>query len=130
MEGGIYIVTLNSEKMMSTQAQDRRYDDKNPLHVNKNNCKFGKAINFSGRQCQGYYRTFGKENVNFIPVVALDANDIAEAEKKIKKRLVRWRIKSPSNRLTEWTQGINSEEIKNIIISVIQELDIPYEVIS
>ncbi len=129
MEGGIYLVTLNNDNLMSTQAQDRRYDDKKPLHVNKNNCKVGKAQNFNGRMRLGYYRTFGEENVNFIPVVALDADDIVKAEKKIKKRLARWRIKSPSNKLTEWTQGIDSEDIKNIIISTVQEMGIPYEVI-
>lgn len=127
MTGGIYIVTLNNEEKISTQAHDRRYDNRNPLKVNKENRKFGKAENFNGREHQGYNRTFGEENVNFIPVVTVNISDLAGAEKSVKNRLSKWRLRSPSNRITEWTQGISDNEMKEEIMLAIRELGIEHE---
>lgn len=125
--GGIYIVTLNNEELISTQAHDRRFDDKDVLKVNRDNRKFGKAVDFNGRERQGYYRTFGENNVNFIPIASLEDGD--NAEKAVKLKLSPWCLRSPSNRLTEWTAGIGKNEMIVLIKSAITELEIQHTIL-
>lgn len=129
MEGGIYIVTLNNEEMISTQAHDRRFDDKNPLKVNKQNIKFGKAEDFNGRKLRGYNRTFGKSNVNFIPVVAVKIDNLKKTEDEIKLRLCKWRVRSPSKILTEWTSGISEREIIDEIRTAIDKIGVEHKLL-
>ena len=74
-----------------------------------------------------FYR--GKNNVNFIPVVAANTNDLKILEDAVKEKLMEWRLRSPANRITEWTAGISKEEIINEIISAATELNISYKVL-
>jgi len=127
MTGGIYIVTLNNEELISTQAHDRRFDSKNPLKVNRTNRKFGKADDFNGRERQGYCRTFGERNVNFIPIASVKRIDLKQAEDAVKNALSHWRLRSPANRLTEWTSGISEKEMIQEILSVLKQLDIEHK---
>lgn len=125
--GGIYIVTLNNEELIATQAHDRRFDDKDVLKVNRDNRKFGKALDFNGRERQGYYRTFGEKNVNFLPIVAVE--DADSAERSVKSKLLPWCLRSPSNRTTEWTAGIGKKEMIEKILSAVKELGMQYTVV-
>lgn len=125
--GGIYIVTLNNEELISTQAHDRRFDDKDVLKVNRDNRKFGRAVDFNGRERQGYYRTFGESNVNFMPIVAVEDGD--HAEKAVKSKLSPWCLRSPRNRLTEWTAGIETNEMIELIKSVMSEQKIQHTIL-
>jgi hypothetical protein len=125
--GGIYIVTLNNEKLISTQAHDRRFDGRDVLMVNRENRKFGKAMNFSGRERQGYERTFGAHNVNFLPVIAVAEAD--RVETILKDRFGPWRLRSPAGRLTEWTGGIETAEMIRIIVETALDLDVPHAVL-
>jgi len=130
MVGGIYIVSLKNEEMISTQAHDRRFDNKTPLKVNKENRKFGRAEEFNGRKHQGYNRTFGKQNVSFTPIVTVEIKDLKKAENAVKLKLYKWRIRSPSNRLTEWTRGINESEMVQEILLAIRQLGIEHKVLT
>lgn len=125
--GGIYIVTLNNEELISTQAHDRRFDDKDVLMVNRDNRKFGKAIDFNGRERQGYCRTFGDNNVNFLPIVAVE--DIDHAENVVKSKLTHWCLRSPSNRQTEWTAGIGTTEMIELIKSAMIEHNLRHRIL-
>lgn|GEM_PF-1831398 len=110
-ERGLYVVTLNNQHPISANADDKRIAHI-AIKVNRENCKFGKAVNLSNRR-KNYYKTFGEENVNFQPVVLLSEIDIAE--KEVLRRLKQFRQVSPSGNLTEWLHGINSGQIIEVI---------------
>jgi len=129
MSGGIYIVTLNNDELISTQAHDRRFDNKPVLKVNKENIKFGQAVDFEGRKEYGYFKTFGKNNVNYIPVVAVKSDDLKAIEDAVKEKLIEWRLRSPANRITEWTVGISKEQIIDEILSATVQLKIDHKVL-
>lgn len=122
--GGIYVVTLNNEELISTQAHDRRFDDKPVLKVNRNNRKFGKADSFTGRELQGYVRTFTRPNVNFYPVIAV--GDTERAERAVASALRPWCLRSPNNRLTEWTAGIETDEMVDKIVYAVESTGLQF----
>jgi hypothetical protein len=125
--GGIYVVMLKNADLISTQAHDRRFDGQDVPMVNRDNRKFGKALDFSGRERQGYDRTFGAHNVNFLPVIAVADADRVEAV--LKHSLLPWRLRPPAGRLTEWTAGIEAADIIGVIVEAVCDLDIPHTVL-
>ena len=108
---GLYIVTLNNEQLISVNAHDKRRADR-VIKVNKDNCKFGKANILSARR-ENYYKTFGKENVNFKALVLLE--DIQKAETLILRELDQYRIRSNSGRKNEWLAGVSPSQVEKII---------------
>lgn len=126
MESGLYIVTLNNNEPISANAHDPRRANKS-IKVNKNNCKFGKAENFERRK-KNYYKTFGKNNVNYKPVVAMVDYEIAE--EKIKKELISYRIRGKTGRLNEWLQNIESEQVIRVMLKTLKELNLNYELLN
>lgn len=120
---GLYVVTLNNSQPISANADDKRIAHKT-IKVNKENCKFGKAMNLENRK-YNYYKTFGQENVNFIPIASL--SEIAIAEQEILKLLASYRLISPSGNLTEWMNGIDASKIIDLAIEILDNLKIPYE---
>jgi hypothetical protein len=120
---GLYVVTLNNSQPISANADDKRIAHK-AIKVNKANCKFGKAINLENRK-YNYYKTFGQENVNFIPIASL--SEIAIAEQEILKLLSPYRLISPSGNLTEWMHSIDASKIIDLAIEILDNLKIPYE---
>ena len=126
--GGIYIVTLSNDELISTQAHDARYDGKLTLKVNREHRKFGKAQDFSGRERQGYYQTFGEPNVTFMPIV--EVSDIDAAERVLKHAFLPWRLRSPAGRLTEWTAGIETKDMIAMILETVNRLDLPHKALT
>ncbi|MDO9107150.1 MAG: hypothetical protein Q7U57_19585 [Methylovulum sp.] len=120
---GLYVVTLNNSQPISANADDKRIAHK-AIKVNKENCKFGKAVNLENRK-YNYYKTFGQGNVNFIPIASL--SEIAIAEQEILKLLLEYRLISPSGNLTEWMHGIDASKIIDLAIELLDNLKIPYE---
>jgi len=110
---GLYLVTLNNSVPISVNAHDPRIADK-CIKVNKDNCKFGKARNLLARR-QNYYKTFGKENVNFQMIARLDAIDTIE--KRILNALDQYRIRGRTGRKNEWLEGIEPEHVLAIAIA-------------
>ena len=123
---GLYVVTLNNSQAISANADDKRIAHK-AIKVNKENCKFGKSVNLEKRK-YNYYKTFGQENVNFIPIASLSEIELAEQE--ILKQLSPYRLISPSGNLTEWMQGINASKIIDLAIEILDKLKIYYEILS
>ena len=125
-EPGIYIVTLNNEEPISINSQDPRYADKVYM-ANCKNVKVGKAKSLRSRM-HNYIQTFGKENVNFLPLVI--TKEINEAEKAVMKELDRFRVRNPvSNRKTEWLFGITKDQAIEIVITNILRSDINHSMI-
>jgi hypothetical protein len=124
-KSGLYIVTLNNDLPISVNANDKRIADK-CIHVNKLNCKFGKAKCLHRRQ-NNYYKVFGKENTNYQPIVLLE--EISLAEKLILKRLLDYRLRGQSGRLNEWLFNITTEELILIIVSTLKENNMTFEII-
>ena len=116
---GIYIVTLNNDEPISVNSNDKRIAHK-CLKANRSYCKFGKTENLRKRK-NDYYKVFGKENVNFKPI--LSATEIFAIEKLLKNKLDIYRAISPLKRKTEWLQGIKGKELENLIIHTLENSD-------
>ncbi|RLL54744.1 hypothetical protein D8Y20_02900 [Mariprofundus sp. EBB-1] len=112
MDSGIYIVTLNNEQPISVNAQDPRIADR-AIKVTKQNCKVGKAKNLYIRE-KNYFRTFGKENVNFKPIAFVENIEIAE--KAILSRLECYRVRGRTGRKNERLEGISSDEVLDMYL--------------
>jgi hypothetical protein len=119
---GLYIVTLNNETPISVNAQDPRVADR-AIRVTRANCKFGKAKVLVGRK-KNYDKTFGEENVNFFPIVAME--DIEVAERAILKQLLPWRVRGSTNRPNEWLHGISPWEVEVLVLKCLNSLDLPF----
>ena len=125
VESGLYIVTLNNIEPISANAQDPRHAGTS-VKVNKNNCKFGKAVNLEGRR-NNYIKTFGKGNVNYKPVLL--TKEIDKAEKLILSELKPYRIKGPKGKITEWMAGVEPDEILKVVIACLNKHDVEYQLI-
>lgn len=120
---GIYVVTLNNKTPISINAQDPRYADK-VYKANYKNVKVGKA-KFLKSRMGNYFKTFGEENVNFLPVII--TKDIDDAEKTIMKELDDFRVRNPeSNVKTEWLIGITRDRAIEIAVTTIYQSSIIY----
>jgi hypothetical protein len=122
---GLYIVTLNNEQLISSRADDKRAAN-TAVKVNRQNCKFGKAKNLLARR-ENYYKTFGKENVNFHPLAVMD--EIDAAEKAILGRLSDHKVRGSAGYKTEWLVGIEKKEIEAIALNSLKTLGIQYKLL-
>jgi hypothetical protein len=125
MNSGIYIVSLNNHEPISVNAQDPRIADK-AIKVTKANCKFGRAQSLKGRE-KYYFKTFGEHNANFMPVARIE--DFAQAEKAVLARLDQYRIRGRTGRKNEWLEGISAEDVLGVVLSTLEELEIPHELL-
>ena len=116
------MVTLNNEHPISANADDKRRS-KSAVKVNKTNCKFGKARNLEVRK-KNYYKTFGKENVNFIPIASLI--DVDMAEKVVLQQLRQYKITSPSGRKTEWMAGIQYKKVIELAFNTLKSSNVRF----
>jgi hypothetical protein len=124
-KSGLYIVTLNNEIPISVNANDKRIADK-CIHVNRVNCKFGKAKCLQRRH-KNYYKVFGEKNTNYHPIILME--EISLAEKLILKRLMDYRLRGQSGRLNEWLINITKEQLILIIVSTLKENNMTFELI-
>lgn len=125
MESGIYIVTLNNEHPISVNANDPRIAEK-AIKVTKANCKVGKAKSLTARE-KNYFKTFGEENVNFTPLAIIE--DIALVERQILVVLDKFRIRGRTGRKNEWLSGIEASEAKQVVLKVVENSGVPYELV-
>jgi hypothetical protein len=123
MTSGLYIVTLNNSRKMSVNANDLRIADR-CIQVNRENCKIGKAMNFSSRQ-RSYFRVFDEKNVNFFRIVAV-VNPRA-AEKEILSRLKQYRMKGRTGRRNEWLHEISPFEVAHVVLRTLDDIGMRYE---
>lgn len=123
MESGIYLVTLNTERLISVNANDPRIAEE-CIKVNRDNCKFGKAKNLENRR-KNYFKTFGKENVNFVVLATLENIEMAERAKLIE--LEQFRIRGSTGRKNEWLEGIAPSKVVEIVFSTLGRIGLPFQ---
>lgn len=119
---GLYIVSLNNNEPISVNASDLRIAER-CIKVNRNNCKFGRARNLATRK-RNYEKTFGIENINFLPVANLVEIDIAE--KVVLRQLSQWQVRGQTGRKNEWLQEITVEKVQSIAISTLLQAKIAF----
>jgi hypothetical protein len=106
---GLYLVTLNNQQPISTNAADPRIADR-CARVNREHCKFGRARDFARRR-GNYEETFGAHNVNFLPLAAVAEADLAVAERCVLQQLTAYKIRGPSGYRLEWLTGVRPEQV-------------------
>lgn len=89
------------------------------IFVNRENCKYGRAVNLARRKSD-YERTFGTENVVFKVVAVTDHFEAVETEAG--NRLGAFRIRGRTGRQNEWLQGIAAEDVERILADIIRDL--------
>ena len=117
---GIYIVTLNNDKLISVNASDPRIANK-CIKVNKYNFKYGRSKNLESRE-KGYIKTFGPSNVNFVPIALMEYSNAKEVEDSISATLHEYRIRGRTNQPNEWVENIDLSEFILKIITVIESM--------
>ena len=75
-----------------------------------------------------YEKVFGAENVNFIPIAALE--DIIQAERLVLGLLSEWRVRGVTGRKNEWLCGVSAEKVRRIAISALVESGLPFQSIN
>lgn len=115
MASGLYIVILKNNNPIHVNAQDPR-DNGRSITVTKDNCKFGKAKDFEKRK-KNYIKTFGEENVDFLPLVKMA--EIDKFETIVLKSLDLYRIRGRTGRKNEWLENISPEEVVKLVFEVL-----------
>jgi len=119
---GIYIVTLTNEHLISVNA-DRPAIAERCIKVNREHCKFGKALNLQTRR-GNYFKTFGAEQVQFHPIAAVDQPEAIEA--LLALRLLPFRIRGSTGRPNEWLSGITPLEVEAEVLAALKSCGRPY----
>ena len=119
---GLYLVALKNQEPISVNAHDPRIAER-CIKVNRLNCKVGKAANLSGRE-RNYWKTFGAENVIFIPIAYVQ--EFAAAERVALERLSQWRVRGRSGRKNEWLWGIKPDEVIGLVLAALSDSGIPF----
>ncbi len=118
---GIYVVKLFNEELMPADIDSRR--EGTVIEVNKLNCKVGKTIDLNKRR-KDYERVFGPENVCFCPVAELE--EVDEAENHVLNRLEEYQVEGKTGISNEWLERITAEEVRDIILNVLDQNDFEY----
>jgi len=125
LDSGIYIVTLNNNEPISVNADRPKIADR-CIKVTSSNCKVGRAKSFSSRR-SGYFKTFGKENVNFYPIVATE--DFERAERLILSKLGPYRVVGRNGRKNEWLERIDPLVALTIVVEVMEQSEINHRLL-
>lgn len=123
-ESGLYLVILNNEDPISANAHDDRVAHTS-IQVDRKNCKFGKAKNLKRRR-ENYYKTFGEDNADFVPIAVVEFQDLASAERLVGEQLRVFRLRGPSGRITEWMVGVQPEQVIRIALRTLEECGVKF----
>ena len=121
---GLYLVTLASDELISTQAHDVR-KTATALKVNSENIKLGRARLLAGLE-EDYIKTFGKGNPTLHPIVKVELKYLEAASQLAKIALWSYRVRSPRGRRTEWVKGIGFKDVRQLILNELHESNIPF----
>ena len=119
---GIYIVTLTNEHLISVNA-DRPAIAERCIKVNRDHCKFGKAVNLQTRR-GNYFKTFGAEHVQFHPIAAI--TEPAVVESLVALHLLPYRMRGATGRLNEWLSGISALEVEAAVLAALESSGLNY----
>ncbi len=115
---GVYVVELLNDEPISVNA-DRPAIAHRCIKVTRANCKYGKATNLARRQRE-YYKTFGSQNVRFRFFTPTEHHALVEA--LVGQRLAAFRVPGMTGRPNEWLQGIDAQEVEQVVKSVLATL--------
>jgi len=121
---GLYLVTLASDELISTQAHDARREAA-ALKVNCENIKIGRAKELAGLE-KDYAKTFGEGNPTLHPIVKVAPKYLDAAEQRARIALWRYRVRSPQGRRTVWVKGIGFEEVRRRVLNELHASSIPF----
>ena len=123
---GVYIVTLTNEHFISVNA-DRPAIAERCIKVNRNHCKFGKALNLQTRR-GNYFKTFGAEHVQFRPIAAVEQPAVVES--LVALYLLPYRMRGLTGRPNEWLSGISPVEVESAVFAALKKSGLPYVALS
>jgi len=121
---GIYVARILSDTPIPV-TRDPQYIE-TCARVDKLNIRVGKASNLSDRQ-RDYWKDFGEENVEFIPVAILQ--DIQPAESAILRHFEGHRKCSPQGAPMNWLENIDTEPAIKEICKVLKAEGLEHSVI-
>lgn len=121
---GLYLVTLASDELISTQAHDA-HRAATALKVNCDNIKLGRAQLLTGLE-EDYARTFGEGNPTLHPIAKVAPKHLEAAVQRAKMALWSYRVRSPQGRRTEWVKGIGFEAVRQRVLNELHESSIPF----
>lgn len=122
---GVYIVTLVNEHFISVNA-DRPAIAERCIKVNREHCKFGKALNLQTRR-GNYFKTFGVEHVGFHPIAAVEQPAVIES--LVASRLFPYRMRGLTGRPNEWLSGISPLEVEATILAALKASGVSYTIL-
>lgn len=122
---GIYVVPLVNEHLISVNADRPAIADR-CIKVNREHCKFGKALNLQTRR-SNYFKTFGVEYVRFHPIAAIEQPAVIES--LVASYLLPYRMRGLTGRPNEWLYGISPLQVESAILTALQESGLPYTVL-
>lgn len=122
---GLYIVTLTNEHPISVNADRPAIADR-CIKVNRENCKFGKALDLRIRR-GNYRKTFGEANVLFHPLAAID--DPRSVEALVAAELLPYRIRGLTGRPNEWLAGIAPSAVEAVVLDALKKSGLPYRIL-
>lgn len=127
--GGLYLVTLNNETPISTNARDRRVADR-AIQVRRGDIKVGKAENLTRRH-GNYIRNFGRDNVNFFVLAYIPDGkpDRHRAECAVFDCFRPFRIRGTTGRLNEWMNGVSVSDARAIALEALRDAGIEHLVV-
>ena len=106
-------------------TKDPRYVD-TCARISCYNVKVGKAKNLAARQ-KNYWKDFGRDNVEFIPIVLTE--NIQEAETAILRHLRDYRKKSPKGGVMDWLENIEFGMVIEEALRALKACGIQHEVL-
>ncbi len=122
---GIYIVTLTNEHLISVNA-DRPAISERCIKVNRQHCKFGKALNLQVRR-GNYIKTFGAEHVRFHAIAAVAQPKLVES--LVASTLLPHRLRGATGRLNEWLFGLSPLEVEAVVLEALVRSGLPYSIL-
>ena len=100
---GIYLVRLSGEQKISVNADRERIAER-CIHVNNENCKYGKSLNLRRRYLD-YCRVFGVGRVIFDVIIETDK--IHHYEQMLHECFRSFRMRGHTGRENEWLEDID-----------------------
>ena len=124
-DSGIYVAVLLNETPMPV-TRDPRYVA-TCARINNAHVKIGKAQSLERRRIN-YWADFDPENIDFVPIARL--LEITSAETAIKRRLDRYRLRSPKGGKMDWLVGIDPVTVVRMAYEVLDEHGFDYTVLA
>jgi hypothetical protein len=122
---GVYVVSLTNEHPISVNADRPGIADR-CIKVNRDNCKFGKALNLQAR-ARNYGKTFGPHYVRFFAVAAVSTPAVVESI--VGAELMPFRMRGATGRPNEWLAGMTASQVQEVVIEALKRSGLDYRLL-